>query len=161
MASEWAMNKADDLHTRIEIAQRDYLDAAVILADALDAAREQGRNDAQAELAELRREVEELRSRLSMATQFKIYRNPDRYSPFGSIEIHRCEGDLLPKQPYMWAVRMDGFTLSKSGEWEYEPIPSRRDDAYYARCRYDSYEQAESMASVAATLYAVRKGEPK
>lgn len=60
MASEWAMVIADDLLTRLEIAQRDYLDAAVILADALDAAREQGRNEAQAELAEWRRDKERL-----------------------------------------------------------------------------------------------------
>lgn len=46
------------------------------------------------------------------------------------------------KGPDKWAVYRNGSPLSKEGEWEYEPIPSSRDDAYLKRCRYDSIEEA-------------------
>jgi len=42
----------------------------------------------------------------------------------------------------MYAVRQAGAVLSKSGEWEHEPIPSSRDDAFFLRCRFDSWEEA-------------------
>jgi hypothetical protein len=41
-----------------------------------------------------------------------------------------------------WAVRCLGFCLTKTAGWEYELIPSSRDDAFYARCRFDTLEQA-------------------
>ena len=41
-----------------------------------------------------------------------------------------------------WAVRWHGRCLTKTAEWEYEPLPSSRDDAFYARCRFDTLEQA-------------------
>lgn len=43
---------------------------------------------------------------------------------------------------YRWAVRKTGSCLAKDGEWEYEPIPSSRDDEFYKRCRFDSLEDA-------------------
>ena len=45
-----------------------------------------------------------------------------------------------------WAVRKNGVCLTNDGKWEYEPMPSNRDAAFYARCRFDSLEQA--MAAV-------------
>ena len=41
-----------------------------------------------------------------------------------------------------WAVRWHGRCPTKTAEWEYEPMPSRRDDAFYACCRFDTLEQA-------------------
>ncbi len=41
-----------------------------------------------------------------------------------------------------WAVRGHGHCLTKTAEWEYEPMPSSRDDAFYSRCRFDTLEQA-------------------
>lgn len=41
-----------------------------------------------------------------------------------------------------WAVRRNSSCLAKDGEWEYEPIPSSRDDEFYARCRFDSLDEA-------------------
>jgi len=44
-----------------------------------------------------------------------------------------------------WAVLSDGYrghTLNKYGEWEYEPQPSSRDEAYYQRNRYETLEEA-------------------
>lgn len=74
-----------------------------------------------------------------------------------SITIDRCEGHRLPKQPYMWAVRDQfGYVLNKNGDWESEPQPSSRDDAFYDACRFDTYEEAEK----AAVAYVVAKGWP-
>lgn len=41
-----------------------------------------------------------------------------------------------------YAVRKNGFCLSKSGKWEYEPSPSNRDDDFYSMCRFESFEEA-------------------
>lgn len=37
----------------------------------------------------------------------------------------------------LWAVRDNfGSVLNKMGEWEYQPMPSSRNDEFLARCRY-------------------------
>ncbi len=41
-----------------------------------------------------------------------------------------------------YAVRQSGACLNKLGEWEYEPIPSSRDEAFFCRCRFASWEDA-------------------
>lgn len=41
-----------------------------------------------------------------------------------------------------WAVRWRGRCIGKTGDWEFEPQPSSRDDEFYARCRFDSVEAA-------------------
>jgi hypothetical protein len=41
-----------------------------------------------------------------------------------------------------WAVRQGGNCLNNEGEWEYEPMPSSRDDDFYARCRFNSLRDA-------------------
>ena len=39
----------------------------------------------------------------------------------------------------LWAVRDDfGNVLNSAGEWEWEPMPSGRDDAFLTRCRFAS-----------------------
>jgi len=45
-----------------------------------------------------------------------------------------------------WAVRQLSRCLNKEGEWEWEPIPSSRDDAFYTRCRFDSLDEALEKA---------------
>jgi len=47
-----------------------------------------------------------------------------------------------------FAVRKGRNCLNKDGLWEYEPMSSRRDDAFYARCRFDSFDDA--AAAIAA-----------
>ncbi|KWU24783.1 hypothetical protein [Burkholderia cenocepacia] len=44
--------------------------------------------------------------------------------------------------PDRWAVRKFGSALSVDGSFEYEPMPSSRDDAFYARCRFDTVANA-------------------
>lgn len=41
-----------------------------------------------------------------------------------------------------WAVRRAGNCLGKDGEWDYESIPSERDEAFYKKYRFDSLEEA-------------------
>lgn len=41
-----------------------------------------------------------------------------------------------------WAVKWRGRCIGKKGKWEFEPIPSSRTDKFYARCRFDSIEEA-------------------
>lgn len=45
-----------------------------------------------------------------------------------------------------FAVRRGGNCLSVDGEWEYEPIPSDRDDAFYAQYRFPDFESAYQAA---------------
>ncbi len=44
-----------------------------------------------------------------------------------------------------WAVRQGSNCLAKDGEWEYEPQPSSRDDAFLDRCRYKTLEEANAV----------------
>jgi len=42
-----------------------------------------------------------------------------------------------------YAIRMcEGQCLNIHGEWEDEPLPSDRDDAFYKRCRFTTFEAA-------------------
>ena len=42
----------------------------------------------------------------------------------------------------LWAIRRFGNVMNLDGEWEFEPLPSARDDAFISRCRYDTPKQA-------------------
>ena len=44
--------------------------------------------------------------------------------------------------PAKWAVRRIGSVLNRDGEWEWEPMPSSRDDEFIARCRFNSAQEA-------------------
>lgn len=46
----------------------------------------------------------------------------------------------------LWAVRRVGTVLNKQGEWEWEPMPSNRDDEFLARTRFDSADEAIAAA---------------
>ena len=83
--------------------------------------------------------------------------NPDLMSLAGlnvmSVELAReSNGSTLVtlerarrrEHPDRWAVRKFGSALNRDGEFEFEPMPSSRDDAFFARCRFDTVEQALS-----------------
>ena len=55
-------------------------------------------------------------------------------------------GRRYGKGPVLWAVTRLNSCLNKSGEWEYEPQPSSRDDAFIARCRWTSLDEALAAA---------------
>jgi hypothetical protein len=42
----------------------------------------------------------------------------------------------------LWKVSLLGSCLNRDGEWEHEPSPSYRDDAFFTRCRFSSIEEA-------------------
>ena len=52
-----------------------------------------------------------------------------------------------------WAVRRLSDCLGVNG-WEYEPLPSSRDDEFYKRCRFDSLESAVAAANAAIEMAA-------
>lgn len=48
-----------------------------------------------------------------------------------------------------FAVHRLGDVLNKRGQWEHEPLPSSRTQAFYKRCRFDTFEEAVSAAAIA------------
>lgn len=58
------------------------------------------------------------------------------------------------KGPPLWAVRRHGMCMGKDGEWEWEPSPSNRDDAFLARCRFAMPQEAADIARKATTAEA-------
>jgi len=50
-----------------------------------------------------------------------------------------------------WKVSSGSRCLNCVGEWEYEPMPSSRDDAFLARCRFDTLDKAVRLARLALT----------
>jgi hypothetical protein len=62
--------------------------------------------------------------------------------PLEYPKIDRC-GQI--KGDDLFAVRMHGRCLNKEGKWEYEPIPSSRDEDFLSRCRFETFEAATRM----------------
>jgi hypothetical protein len=60
------------------------------------------------------------------------------YDLGNNVKLERVRG------PYGWAIRNEaGSVLGKTDdEWEWEPQPSSRDEAFYERCRYATPEEA-------------------
>lgn len=50
-----------------------------------------------------------------------------------------------------WAVRKMCMCLNAAGDWEDEPSPSNRDDAFFARCRWPSPQEAYAVWASAAS----------
>ena len=61
-----------------------------------------------------------------------------------SFQVRFCRMNSPFYKGERWTVRRQGSVLNKSGRWEFEPLPSSRDDAFYKRCRFNTLEQAES-----------------
>lgn len=56
--------------------------------------------------------------------------------------------------PALWCVAWRGRVLNRAGQWEYEPIPSEREDDFLERCRFASADEA--LAAYRATVGASR-----
>lgn len=68
----------------------------------------------------------------------------ERYSiPKSGVEIIRADQRTGPAK---WKVFKEGYCLAKSGDWEYEPMPSSRTDDFIERCRFDSAQEAITAA---------------
>jgi hypothetical protein len=64
------------------------------------------------------------------------------HSDHPTLEPIRIETTTQMDGSTKYAVRHIGSCLTTEGEWEYEPIPSSRDDEFLRRCRFDSWQQA-------------------
>jgi hypothetical protein len=53
----------------------------------------------------------------------------------------------------LWAVVDGGSNLNRDGQWEYEPLPSSRDPAFFTRCRF-TLDQALRLAIEYASVIA-------
>lgn len=82
----------------------------------------------------------------AVVTKYTIDGDPRQ---LGSDDIH-IERAKQIYGPAKWAVRRMGECLNKSGEWEWEPMPSSRDDEFLERCRFASAEEAIRHAALAA-----------
>lgn len=83
---------------------------------------------------------------LDRATEFEVYADPRR--PWDTVCVRKCTGYKLPKEP-MWKVSNGSATLDHQGNWEVEPQPSIRDSDYYARCRFNTLNEAWQAAEAA------------
>lgn len=59
-----------------------------------------------------------------------------------AVGTARVERVAQSRGGFKWAVREFGEVLNLGGEWESEPSPSARDDAFLLRCRFDTAQQA-------------------
>lgn len=101
---------------------------------------------ASAELRRLHAEVEALRANAARVGGYFIPLNST--DPFADeVQVQRMR---QMEGPPKWAAKLNGRCLNKSGGWEWEPMPSSRDDEFLARCRFDT--AAEAIAAVHASM---------
>lgn len=95
---------------------------------------EQDKNDISRECDALRDDLNALKKLLGKAISFTAgYDDKD----FQITIENRSDG--------RWAVVQIGQVLNKSGEWEYEPLSSRRSEEFLERTRF-SFEEAWRMS---------------
>jgi len=73
-----------------------------------------------------------------MPVKFEVYSEPEIQTRLGRGQVFIECTDQREHDPvdWKWAVRKLGACLNHDGEWEYEPMPSSRDDAFLHRCRF-------------------------
>ena len=62
--------------------------------------------------------------------------------PFAGVPMTAIHKTVTTDGRERFAIRRGRSCLNKSGQWEYEPIPSERDDAFFARCRFNTFDEA-------------------
>jgi hypothetical protein len=62
------------------------------------------------------------------------------------IDHVRIERASQMAGPDLWAVRFRGDVLNKQGDWEWEPMPSGRDDDFIERARFSTAEEGIAAA---------------
>lgn len=58
------------------------------------------------------------------------------------IAIELCrqhDGSIL------YAIRHHGACYTHDGKWEHEPLPSSRDEEFFKRCRWSTWEEAAKV----------------
>jgi hypothetical protein len=67
---------------------------------------------------------------------------------------------IQPDGSSLWAIRAgEGHVLRKDGQWVFEPQPSNRDDAFYRMYRWDTLEDAVTVACRPAKIEIVESSE--
>jgi len=82
-------------------------------------------------------------------------------SDFGKMEPSKVKFCRMNSPFYdgeKWAVRKNSLCLNKKGEWEIEPTPSSRTNAFYKRCRFDSLETALKILGTSSARKKVSTG---
>jgi len=81
-----------------------------------------------------------------VTTEWALWPPPERdaHTPITVSRMWQRDGSAL------FAVRWRGRCLNDDGEWEWEPIPSSRDAAFMARCRFTSLGETMLRAERAA-----------
>lgn len=113
-------------------------------ASLIRAAYKQGVDAATAQLSALQDEVERLRADAPPAGVVV-----SSYRVGNSIDAARVERVMQIEGPDKWAVRLHGRCLNTAGQWEWEPMPSSRDDDFLGRCRFDTAHAAIDQARLA------------
>jgi hypothetical protein len=72
-----------------------------------------------------------------MATEVKITEYTVNAVPGESIDAHAYGITVAYAGHDRWAIRLRGRCLNTDGQWDYEPIPSERDDDWLTAHRYD------------------------
>lgn len=62
-----------------------------------------------------------------------------------------CQAGEGPHKPPTdtWAVRKGGLCLNSGDEWEWEPLPSSRDEEFFARTRWELTSALSRAVTVA------------
>lgn len=71
------------------------------------------------------------------------YYNSDAAHSWASIEATKFDEK---GQPTKWCILEGGSCLAIDGEFEYEPQPSSRSEAFFERTRFNTVEEAYAMA---------------
>lgn len=92
-------------------------------------------------------------SREPVAVSYLV--NPGERAPseWITVDLTCFAGEGPHKPPHdTWAVRLRGWCLDIEGDWIHEPIPSSRDDEFYALTRWplaEALERAQEASRVA------------
>lgn len=72
---------------------------------------------------------------------------------FEPVRFRRGRLSIEARGEGLWAVLEDGsFCLNRDGEFEYEPMPSSRDDAFLKRCRFTLCEAVAAADKAAQAV---------
>ena len=90
---------------------------------------------------------------------------PVKYRADGIPFMRREHGPFIESREQrdgsiLWAVTYFGDVLNRGGEWEWEPLPSSRDDDFIARTRFCSIEDAAAALSAAYGGQSRTPGDP-
>lgn len=82
---------------------------------------------------------------------FAISLPGDLLSPLEIARVGELRDGTFDPEADVWAIRCMSRCLGHDGEWEFEPLPSSRDDEFKARTRW---RNAEALVAAQAAVEA-------